>query len=50
MAAKVKSGDLGSTFGGGPLASAALLATLEVIPEEGLMAKALEREDGSGRD
>ena len=44
VAAQVKSGDLGSTFGGGPLASAALLATLEVIREEGLMAKALERE------
>ena len=45
VAAAVKSGDLGSTFGGGPLASAALLATLQVIQEEGLMASALVIED-----
>jgi acetylornithine/succinyldiaminopimelate/putrescine aminotransferase len=45
VAAALKPGDLGSTFGGGPLASAALLATLEVIQEEGLMAKALVLED-----
>jgi len=45
VAAAVKSGDLGSTFGGGPLASAALLATLQVILEEGLMAKAVTLED-----
>lgn len=31
-------GDLGSTFGGGPLASAAALATLKVIDDEGLLA------------
>src|SRR6185503_580427 len=30
-------GDLGSTFGGGPLASAAALATLEVIDDESLL-------------
>ena len=30
-------GDLGSTFGGGPLACAAALATLEVIDSEGLL-------------
>ncbi|HEU5218335.1 MAG TPA: aminotransferase class III-fold pyridoxal phosphate-dependent enzyme [Gemmatimonadales bacterium] len=30
-------GDLGSTFGGGPLASAAALATLEVIDQDGLL-------------
>jgi acetylornithine/N-succinyldiaminopimelate aminotransferase len=30
-------GDLGSTFGGGPLACAAALATLEVIEREGLL-------------
>jgi acetylornithine/succinyldiaminopimelate/putrescine aminotransferase len=40
VAAKLKGGDLGSTFGGGPLACAALLATLDVIETEGLMAKA----------
>jgi len=45
VAAAVKSGDLGSTFGGGPLASAALVATLQVILEEGLMPKALILED-----
>jgi acetylornithine/succinyldiaminopimelate/putrescine aminotransferase len=45
VAAALKSGDLGTTFGGGPLASAALLATLRVILEEGLMAKARTLED-----
>lgn len=40
VAARLKPGDLGSTFGGGPLASAALLATLQVIREEGLMLRA----------
>jgi len=40
VASKLKSGDLGSTFGGGPLACTALLATLEVIASEGLMANA----------
>jgi len=33
-------GDLGSTFGGGPIACAAAIATLEVIEEEGLMENA----------
>ena len=33
----IGAGDLGSTFGGGPIACAALLATLEVIEEEGLL-------------
>jgi len=45
VAAAVKAGDLGSTFGGGPLACAALLATLQVILEEGLMPKTLILED-----
>lgn len=40
VAAKLKGGDLGSTFGGGPLACAALLATVDVIQSEGLMANA----------
>ena len=40
VASKLAMGDLGSTFGGGPLASAALLATLEVICEEGLVGRA----------
>lgn len=37
IAAQLKPGDLGSTFGGGPLACAALIATLKVIQEERLM-------------
>ena len=45
VASALKSGDLGTTFGGGPLASAALLATLQVILEESLMAKARTLED-----
>ncbi|MCK6479139.1 MAG: aminotransferase class III-fold pyridoxal phosphate-dependent enzyme [Planctomycetes bacterium] len=40
IAAGVKEGDHGSTFGGGPLACAALEATLAVIREEGLVARA----------
>ena len=35
VASKLKGGDLGSTFGGGPLACAALLATVEVIESRG---------------
>ena len=44
VASTLKPGDLGSTFGGGPLACAALLATLEVMHEEGLMANAVAQE------
>lgn len=40
IARSLKPGDLGSTFGGGPLACAALLATLGVIRDESLMANA----------
>jgi len=40
IAAKIAPGDMGSTFGGGPLACAALLATLSVIAQEQLMANA----------
>ena len=40
IASSLKPGDLGSTFGGGPLASAALVATLEVIAREKLMENA----------
>ncbi len=36
-AAQIHYGDLGTTFGGGPLASAALKATLEVIEQENLL-------------
>jgi acetylornithine/succinyldiaminopimelate/putrescine aminotransferase len=41
LAAGVKTGDLGSTFGGGPVVCAAALATLEVIDREGLIANAI---------
>jgi acetylornithine/succinyldiaminopimelate/putrescine aminotransferase len=44
VAAQLEAGDLGSTFGGSPLAAAALLATLEVVGEESLMANALRGE------
>jgi len=40
LAEGVASGDLGSTFGGGPLACAAGLATLEVIEQERLVENA----------
>jgi acetylornithine/succinyldiaminopimelate/putrescine aminotransferase len=41
IADSLRPGDLGGTFGGSPLACAALLATLDVIEEEGLMARAV---------
>ena len=37
IAGEIKSGDLGTTFGGGPLACAALEATVDVIRDEGLL-------------
>jgi acetylornithine/N-succinyldiaminopimelate aminotransferase len=37
VAAEIKVGDLGTTFGGGMLAAAALEATVDVIREEGLL-------------
>ncbi|MCB9566728.1 MAG: aminotransferase class III-fold pyridoxal phosphate-dependent enzyme [Myxococcales bacterium] len=40
LAAAMGSGTHGTTFGGNPLACAAALATLRIIEEEGLMAKA----------
>jgi len=39
-----KKGDLGSTFGGGPLAAAAIIAVIRAIETEGLLANVLERE------
>ncbi|MEI6591897.1 MAG: aminotransferase class III-fold pyridoxal phosphate-dependent enzyme [Holophagaceae bacterium] len=42
VAAKLKGGDLGSTFGGGPLACAALIATVDAITGEGMMANAAQ--------
>lgn len=38
IAAKIEYGQYGATYGAGPLAMAAMLATLEVIEEEGLLA------------
>ena len=37
VAGEIKSGDLGTTFGGGPIASAALAATIDVINDESLL-------------
>ncbi|HEU5050875.1 MAG TPA: aminotransferase class III-fold pyridoxal phosphate-dependent enzyme [Gemmatimonadales bacterium] len=42
VAAELRIGDLGSTFGGGPVPCAAALATIEVIEREGLIANAIE--------
>jgi acetylornithine/succinyldiaminopimelate/putrescine aminotransferase len=39
IAGRVSPGDLGSTFGGSPLACAAMLATLQVIEEEELLGR-----------
>jgi len=44
MAARFGSGDLGSTFGGGPVAAAAIAATIEVIDDEDLLRNVRERE------
>ena len=43
MAATVKPGDQGSTFGGGPLACAAVCASFEILESEGLVALAEKR-------
>jgi len=40
IASTIESGDQGTTFGGGMLAMAAVVATLETIVEEGLMSRA----------
>lgn len=45
IASKVKSGDQGSTFGAGPLACAAILATHHIVRTEGLMANARRVEE-----
>jgi acetylornithine/succinyldiaminopimelate/putrescine aminotransferase len=41
IGAQVKPGDLGSTFGGGPVPCAAALATLKVIDDEKLIENAI---------
>ncbi len=44
VAKQVAQGDLGTTFGGGPMASVAAAANLEVIRDEGLAGRARELE------
>ncbi len=44
VSSNLRVGELGTTFGGGPLACAAGLAVLEVVEEEGLLAHALQME------
>lgn len=44
VAGQLGGGDLGTTFGGGPLACAAIEAVLDAMSEEGLPAQAAERE------
>ncbi|HEY5641922.1 MAG TPA: aminotransferase class III-fold pyridoxal phosphate-dependent enzyme [Woeseiaceae bacterium] len=44
MAARFGAGDLGTTFGGGPIAAAAIAATIDAIEEEGLLANVRARE------
>jgi acetylornithine/N-succinyldiaminopimelate aminotransferase len=44
LAAMQKQGALGSTFGGGPLAAAAILAVVQAIRDQGLIANVRERE------
>jgi acetylornithine/succinyldiaminopimelate/putrescine aminotransferase len=45
VSAKVKPGALGSTFGGGPLASVAISATIKAIVDKGLTENAAEMEE-----
>ena len=40
----MKPGDLGSTFGGGPVAAAAIIAVIDTIESESLLANVRERE------
>ena len=44
ITSSVGPGDLGSTFGGGPLAAAAILAVLETIATDGLLENVRQRE------
>jgi acetylornithine/N-succinyldiaminopimelate aminotransferase len=45
VSARIKTNDLGTTFGGGMLAMAAVLATLEAIEQDGMLANAKAVED-----
>ena len=42
IADRVKYGEFGATYGAGPIAMAAMLATLEVVENEGLLARVNE--------
>ncbi len=44
IAARFGAGDLGTTFGGGPLAAAAIAATIDAIDTEGLLDNVRQRE------
>ena len=44
LASLMKPGDLGSTFGGGPIAAAAIIAVIDTIESESLLANVRERE------
>jgi len=44
LSAELRPGDLGSTFGGGPVASAAILAVIETIEAEQLLQNVRDRE------
>lgn len=44
VAGRLKPGAMGSTFGGGPIACAAMRATLQILADEGLSEKARTRE------
>lgn len=44
ISSTLKQGQLGSTFGGGPIAAAAILAVIETIEEEELLANVRQRE------
>jgi acetylornithine/succinyldiaminopimelate/putrescine aminotransferase len=43
IAGEIKVGELGTTFGGGPLAAAAVTAVVDIIEREGLLANVRER-------
>ena len=44
LAVQFGTGDLGSTFGGGPIAAAAIVAVIDTIEDEGLLGNVRERE------
>lgn len=44
LASRMQPGDLGSTFGGGPVAAAAMIAVIDTIQSESLLANVRERE------